>query len=136
MAKIIATIGPNSNNSSILGELNKKVDYFRINMSHTDERDIELRVKELLPYDVPIILDTEGPQVRSGNIYRLNFNEGDQVDFPIAKVMLDKKEKRYFFEIEECDNQAYEVAKKRLNAFIKSNPELIPNTNNAQSLRL
>src|SRR3989344_596473 len=79
MAKIIATIGPNSNNSSILGELNKKVDYFRINMSHTDERDIELRVKELLPYDVPIILDTEGPQVRSGNIYRLNFNEGDQV---------------------------------------------------------
>ena len=79
MAKIIATIGPNSNNSSILGGLNEKVHYFRINMSHTDERDIELRVKELLPYDVPIILDTEGPQVRSGNTHRLNFNAGEQV---------------------------------------------------------
>jgi len=79
MAKIIATIGPKSNEPSILKELAGKVDYFRINMSHTDERDIESRVKELLPYDVPIILDTEGPQVRSGNTYRLNFNEGDQV---------------------------------------------------------
>jgi len=66
--KIICTIGPSSNKPEILNRLKKSgVDFLRINLSHTDEEDIEEKIKELVDTGMPIILDTEGPQIRSGN---------------------------------------------------------------------
>lgn len=76
--KIIATIGPGSNKPEILEKLKDRgVDFFRINLSHTEEEDIEQRIKDLLGYEVQIILDTEGNQVRSGNSDEIHFQEGD-----------------------------------------------------------
>ena len=86
-AKIIATIGPASNNPEILNKFKERgVDFFRINLSHTDEEDIEQRIKDLQGYDVPIILDTEGPQVRSGNNEEINLEEGKEIKIFNRKV--------------------------------------------------
>ena len=85
--KIIATIGPGSNYPEILNKFKERgVDFFRINLSHTDEEDIEQRIKDLLGYGVPIILDTEGPQVRSGNNEEINLEEGKEIKIFNRKV--------------------------------------------------
>jgi len=66
--KVIATIGPGSNKPEILEKLRDRgVSFLRINLSHTEENDIEQRVKDIIGYDIPVILDTEGLQIRSGN---------------------------------------------------------------------
>jgi len=66
--KIIATIGPSSRSKDVLERLKDRgVDFFRINLSHTNEEDIEQKVNGIIGYGVPIIIDTEGSQIRSGN---------------------------------------------------------------------
>ncbi len=85
--KIISTIGPGSNNPKILESLKEKgVNFFRINLSHTDEEDIEDRIKDLLPYKVPIILDTEGSQIRSGNNEEMFLKEGEEIKIFNKKI--------------------------------------------------
>lgn len=77
---VIATIGPSSNNPEILEKLvNRGVNFFRINLSHTEENDIENKIKDIMGYGIPIILDTEGSQVRSGNTSIIHFEEGAKV---------------------------------------------------------
>jgi len=95
--KIIATIGPASNNEVILSSLKDRgVDFFRINLSHTNEEDIEKRIKEILPYNVPIILDTEGSQIRSGNTKEIEFKEGEEIKLYDKKINCDSNS--LFFE--------------------------------------
>ena len=78
--KIICTIGPASSDSKILSLLKeKKVDFFRINLSHTNENDILDKINLLKPYNVPLIIDTEGPQVRTGNTEEIKFKKGNLV---------------------------------------------------------
>jgi pyruvate kinase len=78
--KIICTIGPASNNPEILDKLeNRGVDFFRINLSHTDISEIEKIIISLRQHSVPIILDTEGSQVRSGNLTEISLKEGDNI---------------------------------------------------------
>ena len=85
--KIICTIGPSSNKQDVLEKfVDRGVDFFRINLSHTEEEDIEQRIKDLLGYNIPIILDTEGPQVRSGNTEELIFSEGQIVKIHDKKI--------------------------------------------------
>ena len=79
MTKIICTIGPASRKKEILSELEKKVDFFRINLSHTPHEDVERVVKTLTNYKVPVIIDTEGRQVRTTNHEDLNFDYGSEV---------------------------------------------------------
>lgn len=94
--KIICTIGPSSNNLEILSKLKDRgASFFRINLSHTNEKDIEKRIKELLPYNVPIILDTEGSQIRSGNSEEIEFREGSIIKIYKTKVKCNKN--RIFF---------------------------------------
>jgi len=46
--KVICTIGPSSNNPEILRKfVDRGVDFFRINLSHTSEEDIERMVKSI-----------------------------------------------------------------------------------------
>jgi len=74
MTKVIATIGPGSNKPDILEKLaDRKVGFFRINLSHTDENEIEARIKDIIGYGVPVIIDTEGSQVRTGNRQEIGF---------------------------------------------------------------
>jgi len=78
--EVIATIGPSSNKPEILEKLaNRGVNFFRINLSHTEEKDIENKIKDIMGYGVPIMLDTEGSQIRSGNTSIIHFEEGAKV---------------------------------------------------------
>jgi pyruvate kinase len=89
--KIICTIGPASNKPEILEKLKDRgADFFRINLSHTEENEIEDRIKDLLGYEVPIILDTEGMQVRSGNTTELVLKEGQELKLHNSKINCDQ----------------------------------------------
>jgi pyruvate kinase len=88
--KIICTIGPSSNNPEILGKLkNRGVDFFRINLSHTEEDHIDEKIREIINYGVPIIIDTEGSQIRSGNADEINFSEGGVIKLFGEKIKCD-----------------------------------------------
>ena len=66
--KLICTLGPNSLNERVISQLEAiGVRSFRINMSHTEIGELE-RVIHLIQSctQVPICLDTEGAQIRTG----------------------------------------------------------------------
>lgn len=97
MTKIVATIGPASNNKEILRELlDAGVTMFRINSSHeTPEthkktldiiRSLEKERKQL----VPILLDLQGPKIRIGNLDEpIELKKGTIVKFKHQKSMTD-----------------------------------------------
>ncbi|MEN9626404.1 MAG: hypothetical protein RL557_732 [archaeon] len=88
--KIICTIGPTSNNPFIFERLKDRgVNFFRINLSHTSEEDIEKRIKDILGCGIPIILDTEGSQVRSGNLQEIMLEENALVTLHNSKIECD-----------------------------------------------
>ncbi|VAW48815.1 Sulfate adenylyltransferase [hydrothermal vent metagenome] len=66
--KFFCTIGPASFNKKTLCRLEElEVSLFRINLSHTRVEDIEKSINFIRRYSsVPICLDTEGAQVRTG----------------------------------------------------------------------
>jgi len=68
--EIWCTLGPTSLNKKVIGRLEEAgVDIFRINLSHTLPDEIEKTVELIKKYtSIPICLDTEGPQVRTGLI--------------------------------------------------------------------
>ena len=65
--KIICTLGPASFNRTILNFLKKEhIDIFRINLSHTNIRDIKKKILYLKKNKIKnICLDTEGAQIRT-----------------------------------------------------------------------
>jgi pyruvate kinase len=72
--KILATLGPASNNSEIIEELFRAgADIFRINMSHTSHdamRALVATIREVeTKYDRPIgiLADLQGPKLRIGS---------------------------------------------------------------------
>lgn len=76
--KIICTIGPSSMNKEVLLRFKDRgVDFFRINLSHTPKEEIEKSIKFIIEIGVPIIIDTEGLQIRSGNTSEFDFREGE-----------------------------------------------------------
>ena len=66
--KIWCTLGPSSLNKRVIERLEDiGISMFRINLSHTNIEDIEKTILEVKKYTtVPVCLDTEGPQIRSG----------------------------------------------------------------------
>jgi len=68
--EILCTLGPSSLNRRIIKRLEEVgVSIFRINLSHTRQEDVEKTILETKSYtSIPVCLDTEGPQVRSGLI--------------------------------------------------------------------
>ena len=67
--KIICTLGPKSYIPKILYNLKKEnIDIFRINLSHTNDEDIEHTIKYLKRLKIKnICIDTEGAQIRTTN---------------------------------------------------------------------
>jgi len=67
---ILATIGPSSLNSKVLSRLSDiGVGLFRINLSHTLLEDLPKVITYIQSVsDVPICIDTEGAQIRTGRI--------------------------------------------------------------------
>ena len=69
--KILCTLGPSSLNPVVIRTLDKiGVDIFRLNLSHTKVDDIKPLVELIRENsDVPICLDTQGAQQRTGSLF-------------------------------------------------------------------
>lgn len=67
--EILCTLGPASLNGPVIRELeNLGVSLFRINLSHTRLEDLEKVIETIRGYTkVPICLDSEGAQIRTGD---------------------------------------------------------------------
>lgn len=67
--EILCTLGPASFSGQIITRLaDLGVRLFRINLSHTKARDLSAIIKNIQSHtDVPICLDTEGAQIRTGD---------------------------------------------------------------------
>ena len=68
--KIIATLGPSSFKKDVVKKMdNYGVEYFRINLSHTEIKDFAPLVKKISKWtNKKICPDTEGSQLRIGKI--------------------------------------------------------------------
>ncbi|PIN73361.1 sulfate adenylyltransferase [Candidatus Woesearchaeota archaeon CG10_big_fil_rev_8_21_14_0_10_45_16] len=67
--KIIATLGPATNKEEdIVRVKDKGVDFIRINMSHSSLEDMEHFLKMAKKVKIPFVIDTEGSQVRTGEL--------------------------------------------------------------------
>lgn len=80
MTKIIVTLGPATNTlDKLLMIKSKKVDFVRINMSHSTIDDLKYYIDLSKKADIPFIIDTEGSQVRTGNLSQdsISFKEND-----------------------------------------------------------
>lgn len=92
--KIICTIGPATKNDFIMKQLyTRNVSMTRINLSHLEIEDIEGYILFLKNYDIPIAIDTEGPQIRLGNIRKqeLLLEQGSTVYIHRSKNDCDTK---------------------------------------------
>ena len=67
--EILCTLGPTSINEQVIKRLDGLgVGLFRVNLSHTKSQDLPAMIESIQAYtDVPICLDTEGAQVRTGD---------------------------------------------------------------------
>ena len=71
--KIVATLGPASNDYAMIRALHEAgADVFRLNMSHGDHESAARVIKAVrtlnrkLPDPLAILLDTQGPEIRTG----------------------------------------------------------------------
>lgn len=91
--KILATIGPNSLNESILQRCTEAGVYvFRINLSHTPLDQVAACVEKIQKWtDVPVCLDSEGAQLRNQTMAEngANFAEGARVKIHFSSVVGD-----------------------------------------------
>src|SRR4029450_4630499 len=89
--KIICTLGPASEDSEIIRQMIEAgTDVFRLNMSHAKHewvRDIVPRVRALaeqLGHNVALLLDTQGPSIRTGILQRdLSLAVGDVLEITV-----------------------------------------------------
>jgi sulfate adenylyltransferase len=66
--KIIATVGPSSLKENIIKEMDRwGTELFRINLSHTDIKDLKDVINKLRSWtNKPVCVDSEGAQIRTG----------------------------------------------------------------------
>ena len=78
--RILCTLGPSSLNRQVIERLTDRgVDYFRINMSHTSLESLEEVIHTIRQYsETPICIDTEGAQVRTGQLKPSSFELKDR----------------------------------------------------------
>lgn len=80
--KIIVTLGPSTNKESDLRKIKDKgVDFVRINMSHSSIEDLRYFLPLAKKIGLPFIIDTEGSQIRTGDLSTkvVNMDEGQEV---------------------------------------------------------
>ncbi len=89
--KIICTIGPATQSLEMLERLyHAGMNLVRLNMSHGDHASHEQVIKAIrtlnkrVKYPVPIMLDTQGPEIRTGDIAKeLNLKQGDIISVKV-----------------------------------------------------
>ena len=98
--KIICTLGPNAENYDTLKEMAKYMDVGRFNFSHGsyDEhlKKFELlkKVREEVGRPIPALLDTKGPEIRTGineNGEKITLTEGDTIEITTKDIPCNNK---------------------------------------------
>jgi pyruvate kinase len=92
MTKIIVTLGPVTNTLEKVTMIKSKgVDFVRINMSHSTLEDLNHYIDLAKKADIPFIIDTEGSQVRTGNMSSTShhFKENDKILLHNQEIMGD-----------------------------------------------
>src|SRR3989344_8814788 len=70
--EIFATIGPSTISPKMLNLLNNRgVNYIRLNLSHTPLAQVEPTLVRMLRSGIEVVIDTEGSQVRTGDLGKL-----------------------------------------------------------------
>jgi pyruvate kinase len=80
--RIVVTLGPATTGVGALAALRARgVDFVRTNMSHSSLGELERAVAAAARAGLPFIIDTEGSQVRSGDMVEqvVRFEEGDEL---------------------------------------------------------
>src|SRR4030067_591023 len=93
-AKIIVTLGPSTSNERDLKKMKDKgVDFVRVNMSHSSLADLEYFIRLSKQVGIPFVIDTEGSQIRTGNLERkiIYFQENDEVKIYAKEISGNKK---------------------------------------------
>ena len=87
--ELIVTLGPSSLEPAILKKIAARgVNYVRLNLSHTPLDQIESTIAHVRnTIDVDLILDTEGPQIRTGPLI-----DGERLLAPGQEVLLGETE--------------------------------------------
>src|SRR5688572_13901480 len=102
--KIICTLGPATEKPEMLRSLMEAgADVFRLNMSHAKHdwvREIVPRIRQIaaeIPRPVAILLDTQGPAVRTGELKtNLELKPGDILEFTVRGA---KSEEKYSVDV-------------------------------------
>ena len=93
--KVLVTLGPASLNKEIVGKLaDRKVNLFRINLSHTKLNDLESIIRKIQSWtEVPICLDSEGAQIRNQDMVSecVHFKAGSVVKIHHQQVVGDEQ---------------------------------------------
>lgn len=92
--KIITTLGPATNTEEILRKIKDKgVDFVRINMSHSTIDDLKYFIGLAKKVDIPFIIDTEGSQVRTGDITNntIELEDNDEVKLHLEPLKGDRQ---------------------------------------------
>jgi pyruvate kinase len=80
--KVMVTLGPATSTKEDLRKIKDKgVDFVRINMSHSSINDLKRYIKMSKEIGIPFIIDTEGSQVRTGNLTTntIELEENDEI---------------------------------------------------------
>ncbi|HMG06510.1 MAG TPA: pyruvate kinase, partial [Chthoniobacterales bacterium] len=102
--KIICTLGPATSKTETLRlMMSAGADVFRLNMSHAEHswvREIVPRLRRIaakIPRPVAILLDTQGPAIRTGELKTdLQLKPGDIVEFTVRGA---KSEEKYSVDV-------------------------------------
>ena len=95
MNKIIVTLGPSTNTFEQLSLIkNRGVDFVRINMSHSTLADLQYYIDLAKKVDIPFIVDTEGSQVRTGDLSfeNINYKENEIIRLYKKEIVGNKNE--------------------------------------------
>ncbi|MBA65311.1 MAG: sulfate adenylyltransferase [Candidatus Marinimicrobia bacterium] len=83
MNQLIVTLGPSTNTFEKISTIKARgVDFVRINMSHSSIEDLNYFIYLSKKANIPFIIDTEGSQVRTGNLNSksISFSENQTVE--------------------------------------------------------
>ena len=92
--KIIVTLGPATGTEEHLKKIKDKgVDFVRVNMSHSSLEDLEYFINLSKQVGIPFIIDTEGSQIRTGDLEQapIYFKENDEVKIYAKEIVGNRK---------------------------------------------
>lgn len=91
--KIIVTLGPSTKTEADLRRIKDKgVDFVRVNMSHSSVDDLKYFIGLSKKIGIPFIIDTEGSQIRTGELNGniINLEENEEVRIFKESIVGDK----------------------------------------------